>query len=113
MKSRLNHIFFITVVVMIAGCTTSHHGTFIPSTYIDPEDKRSVAVAKVTGESKQKWILYIFPLGKAPSTDDAIRDAKSKTDGTKYLTDIAVDDRMYWKIGYSEQVIEVKATAHR
>lgn len=70
-------------------------------------------MGKVSGESKQTWILYIFPIGKAPSTDEAIMDAKSKVEDTKYLTDLSIDDRTYWGVGYSEYVIEVKATASK
>ncbi len=113
MKAKIHIILILAAAIMLAGCATSHHGTFISSTYIESGSGCSKAVGKVSGESKQTWVLYIFPVGKAPSTDDAIRDAKSKIEGTEYLTDLAVDDRMYWKIGYSEQVIEVKATAHK
>jgi hypothetical protein len=58
-------------------------------------------------------ILYLFPLGPAPSTDEAIKSAKDQYEGTKYLTDVSIDDRIKWEIGYSVQSITVDAMAHR
>lgn len=96
--------------MVLSSCATSKHGNFIESSY-DDVGKESAILGEVTGESKQTWFLYVFPIGKAPSTSDAINDAKSKIKGTRFLTDISIDDRMYWKIGYGEQVIKVKAIA--
>ena len=110
---KSKQLILILTMLLLSGCATSNHGTFVAYTYIDPALKDSEAVGKITGESKQTWLLYIFPIGKAPSTDDAITDAKSKVEGTKYLTDLSVDDRVYWKFGYKEQVIEIHATAHK
>jgi len=110
---KVKQLLLIATLLMVCGCATSNHGTFVASTYVDPEVISKEVVGKVYGVSKQIWILYIFPLGKAPSTDEAITNAKSKVEGTKYLTDLSIDNRTYWKFGYSEKVIEVKATAHK
>jgi len=113
MTSKVKQLLLIATLLMVCGCTTSNHGTFVASTYVDPKVTSKDVVGKVNGESKQIWILYIFPHGEAPSTDKAIIDAKSKIEGTKYLTDLSIDDRTYWNFFYSEKVIEVKATAHK
>lgn len=107
--------FILTTVILLllSGCATSHHGNFITSSFNGTDKKDVQVLGKVTGESKQKWLLYVFPTGKAPSTEEAINNAKAKIAGTKFLTDISIDDRTYWKFGYSVQVIEVKATAHK
>ena len=111
--SKVKQLLLIAVLLIVCRCATSNHGTFITSTYVDPKVISEEVVGRVYGESKQIWILFIFPLGEAPSTDEAIMDAKSKVEGTKYLTDLSIDNRIYWKFGYSEKVIEVKATAHK
>ncbi|BHH82614.1 hypothetical protein [Desulforhopalus sp. 52FAK] len=105
-------LLFIISVVLLSSCATSHHGTFVTSSYNGQEGHNSNVLGDVTGQSKQTWILYMFPSGKAPSTNTAINDAKSQITGTDFLTDIAIDDRIYWGIGYREQIIEVKARAH-
>lgn len=101
-------------LLFLSSCATSNHGTFVSSTYVEQNEKTGAKVAgKVTGESSQSWFLYIFPLGEAPSTNEAILDAKSKIEGTKFLTDLSIDDRTYWRFGYSEQVVKVEATAYK
>lgn len=111
---RLKSILYIVILFLLYSCATSNHGTFVSSTFLG-EDRGTVntELGKVTGVSKQEWFLYIFPIGKAPSTDEAISNAKAKIKGTKYLTDISIDNRTYWKFGYSVQVIEVKAAAYK
>ena len=106
-------LLLFATLLTLSSCATAQHGTFVASTYVDPTIRGAEVVGKVSGESKQTWLLYILPIGKAPSTDEAIMDAKSKVEGTKYLTDLSIDDRTYWGFGYSEYVIEVKATASR
>jgi hypothetical protein len=113
MMNNIKQLIVMTTLLLLSSCATSNHGTFVTSTYVDPALKSEEVVGKISGESKQTWLLYIFPIGKAPSTDEAILDAKSKVEGTKFLTDLSVDDRIYWKFGYKEQVIEVNATAHK
>jgi len=104
---------FGLLLCFFAGCTTANHGTFVPSTYVEQDsDVQGQMISEVTGISSQTWFLYIFPLGEPPSTSKAISDAKSKYEGTKYLTDLAIDDRMYWGFGYSQQVISVEAKAY-
>lgn len=50
---------------------------------------------------------------EAPSTAEAIQAAKDQYEGTKFLTDISIDDRTEWEIGYSIQCITVEGLAHR
>ena len=104
----------MSAIIFLSGCTTSNHGSFVTSSYIESGDKNKGEFAgKVVGESTQTWVLYIIPIGDAPSTSNAINDAKSKIEGTKYLTDISIDDRTYWKFGYSRWVIKVDANAYK
>ena len=107
------HLLFLTLLSLLSSCATSNHGNFIASSYDAGIEKDNEILGKVTGISKQTWFLYMFPTGKAPSTDKAISNAKTKYEGTEFLTDISIDDRIHWKLGYREQVIEVKATAHK
>jgi len=112
MKNYL--LISLFAVLMLSNCATGNHGTFVTSTFVEPNNNfEKEFVGKVIGESSQTWFLYVFPIGKAPSTDNAISNAKSKIHGTKYLTDISIDDRIYWKFGYSKQVIKVEANAYK
>lgn len=112
MKSNL--LISLIAILLLNGCATGNHGTFITSTFVEPnKNSENLFIGKVGGESSQTWFLYIFPMGEAPSTDKAISDAKAAINGTKYLTDLSIDDRTYWKIGYSRQVIKVEANAYK
>lgn len=108
-----NHILFTIVLLLLSSCATSHHGNFIASSYVTADKTGGEFLGTVTGESEQHWFLYIFPVGKAPSTDEAMKSAMSKIEGTRFLTDISIDDRTYWQFGYRVQVIEVNANAHK
>ena len=103
----------LALSVLVVGCSTSNHGSFIASSHIDKQKSKHQSLGSVTGESKQTWVLYVFPRGEAPSTNAAIQDAKSKISGTKYLTDISIDDHSYWSLGFYEQIIKVEAEAHK
>ncbi|MEI6857869.1 hypothetical protein [Psychrilyobacter sp.] len=70
-------------------------------------------IGPVKGRNCQTMMLYIFPRGASPSTNEAIESAKNQQQGTKYITDITIDDRIEWKIGYSIQCITVEGTAHK
>ena len=98
----------------LAGCTTATHGNFVTSTYMEPQGAPvGDFLGKVAGESSQTWALYLFPMGDPPSTQDAIEDAKAQLAGTRYLTDMAIDNRSIVKFGYSLRVIKVEANAYR
>jgi hypothetical protein len=106
-------IYFIALIIFI-GCTSANHGTFVSSTYLETNNKKgNKLIGEVVGESRQTWFLYIIPIGEAPSTNNAIQDAMSKNAGTKYLTDLSIDDRTHWKVGYSVQIIRVEAKAYK
>jgi hypothetical protein len=102
------------VLLLLSACTTANHGSFTASTFAEPAQiVEGKPVGRVTGESSQTYFLYAFPMGKSPSTSDAVSDAKSKIAGTKFLTDVSIDDKTYWGFGYRKQVIEVEATAYK
>lgn len=104
----------LSLLLILGGCATSNHGTFVNSTYIKEGHQISNQVlGNVRGESRQVWFLYIFPIDESPSTSQALLDAKNKIEGTVFLTDVSIDDRTYWKFGYSEHAIEVDAVANK
>lgn len=104
-------ILLLALSLLVVGCATSNHASFTAASHMDRQNSRHQSLGTVSGESRQTWLLYLFPHGDAPSTREAIHDAKSKIPGTRYLSDIAIDDRIYWGIGYYEQVIKVEADA--
>ena len=112
---RFNLLYLsIFAFLLLVGCNTGFHGSFVQNTYIYEEDGiNSELIGPVTGQSCQTKVLYLFPLGPAPSTDEAVQFAKDQYEGTKYLTDVSIDDRVKWEIGYSIQCITVEAMAHR
>ena len=114
MRSNKTLYFAISAFFFLTACTTGYHGSFAPSTYIGSKDgANSGQMVRVKGQSCQTLVLYLFPTGLPPSTAEAIQSAKDQYEGTKYLTDISIDDRTEWRIGYSEQCITVEGIAHR
>ena len=114
MRSPKILYFALSAFLILTGCFTGFHGSFVPSTYIGGEDpSNSEQIGPVIGQSCQKRVLYLFPAGSSPSTAEAIQSAKDQHKGTKYLTDVSIDERTEWEIGYSRQCIIVQATAHR
>ena len=106
--------FSFSAVFFLTACTTGFHGSFAPNTYIGSEyTVNSEKVNPVKGQSCQTRVLYLFPAGTPPSTAEAIQAAKDQYEGTKFLTDISIDDRTEWGIGYSKQCITVEGFAHR
>jgi len=106
--------FSLSVVFFLTGCTTGFHGSFAPNTYIDKEYNTTIEdISPVKGKSCQTRVLYVFPAGPPPSTAEAIQAAKDQYEGTKFLTDISIDDRTEWEFGYSNQCITVEGLAHR
>ena len=104
----------LSALFLLSGCNTGFHGSFATNTYIyENDDVKFELIGPVKGQSCQTKLLYIFPLGSAPSTDEAIQSAKDQFEGIKYLTDVSIDDRVKWEFGYSEQCILVEAMAHR
>lgn len=99
--------------MFVSACTTAGHGTFVASTYTDGGvgEKRQ-ALGPVRVRSCQTRALYVFPVGPAPSTDEAIRLAKRQYEGTEFLADVSIDERAEWKFGYFRQCIEVTGTAY-
>jgi hypothetical protein len=114
MHSRKILYFAISAFFFLTACTTGFHGSFAPSTFIGGEDDaNSEQIGRVMGQSCQTRVLYLFPAGPPPLTAEAIQSAKGQYEDTKYLTDISIDDRTEWGIGYSKQCITVEGIAHR
>lgn len=109
---QLLKISLLLFPLWITSCATSNYGSFVASSYIEPGVENEL-LGTVEGESRQTLILYLFPQGDAPSIKQAVRDAKSKIPGTKFLTDIAIDDRTDWGFGYSERIIRIEAKAYK
>lgn len=110
-----NKIFYLllSALLFLASCNTGFHGSFVKSTYIyEEDDEKFELIGPVKGQSCQTKVLYIFPLGPAPSTNKAIQFAKDQHVGTNSITDVSIDDRTKWKFGYSIQCITVEAIAH-
>jgi hypothetical protein len=107
-------LFIIIALISLSSCTTAAHGTFAKSTFLETNNKyQNIFVGKVVGESSQTYLLYLLPVGEAPSTSEALSDAESKIPGTKYLTNLSIDNITYWKFGYSIRVIKVEANAYK
>ncbi|WP_019614894.1 hypothetical protein [Psychromonas ossibalaenae] len=108
------YVFLSMLVLLLSGCSTASHGTFISNTFIDQNiPAKGLYAADAVGESAQTWFLYIIPMGEAPSTNAAIENAKQQNHGTKYLTDLSIDDRTAWHFGYSIQSIKVEGKAYK
>jgi len=103
----------LTVAFLFTGCSTSKNGSFTASSFISDESSENQTLGKVTGESRQTWVLYLFPRGKAPTINAAIEDAKAKKPDTQFLTDISIDYLSYWSVGYYQQIIKVQAEARK
>ncbi|TKB46361.1 hypothetical protein [Thalassotalea mangrovi] len=106
-------LVLLLTTFVISGCMTANQGAFIPATYIEDPGQAGTMLGEVTGQSRQRWFLYLIPIGDAPSTQQAIAAAKAQREGTRYLTDVIIEERTEWQFGYSEQVIEVNAIAYR
>jgi hypothetical protein len=112
--SKIGKLLFLITIMTSVGCATSNHGTFVTSTYLEPDTQyEGEFLGTVGGESRQTWVLYLFPRGEAPSTSKAIEDARSKFAGTRILSDVSIDNEIHWKLGYSIRVIQVEASAYR
>ncbi|QDP02795.1 hypothetical protein [Thalassotalea sp. PS06] len=111
----MNRHFLITFVLIfsIAGCATSNPGVFVDTSYKPSVDSNEEYLGDVQGESRQRWILYLIPIGDPPSTHEAITKAKQQIKGTRFLADISIDEKTDWSFGYSEQIIIVNAQAYR
>ena len=103
----------LLIFLILIGCSTAKHGSFIKNTYIKNIGESTEVIGPVRGTSCQKKLFYYLPIGTAPSTNEAMEDAKNQYEGTKYISDISIDDRVIWKIGYSIQCISVEGTAHK
>jgi hypothetical protein len=50
-------------------------------------------------------------MGTPISTHAVIQSAKKQLEGTRFLADVAIDDRVNWHVGYLVDCIFVEATA--
>ncbi len=67
----------------------------------------------VEGQSCQTRPFYIFAMGEPATTEEAIRDAKSRIEGMRFMADISIDDETDWNFLYSVQCITVTDTAYQ
>lgn len=112
-RNKILYVPFLALL-LLAGCNTGFHGSFVPNTYFSDEAHPDAErIGPVVGQSCQTKVLYLFPLGEAPSTAEAVQAAKDQREGTQFLTDISIDDRIKWEIGYSMHCITVEGFAHR
>jgi hypothetical protein len=103
----------VSLALLCAACTTSLHGSYVPISYVDDSVDRSLKpIGQARGESCQTRFLYLFPVGPATSTNEAIAAAKLHHEGTSYIADISIDDRRRFEFGYSVQCIIVDAIAY-
>jgi hypothetical protein len=104
----------ICLTLLLNACTTSLHGSFVTTSYSGRvEQQDAVELGPVEGRSCQTGVLYVFPLGEAPTTDEAISNAKSVCEDISFIADISIDDETQWGVGYSVKCVVVRATAYR
>ena len=104
----------ICLTVVLSACSTSLHGSFVTTSYQDePGDSAVTELGPVEGRSCQTRILYLFPMGDSPTTDEAIANAKNVHQGTRFIADISIDDETWWGVGYAVRCIVARATAYR
>ncbi|WP_229814702.1 hypothetical protein [Shewanella hanedai] len=106
-------------LLLLTGCNLATHGSFITQTYLADtdlitatQDQPMSKLGVVGGESCQTSVLYFIPYGESAATYKAIEDAKNQIEGTLLLTDISIDDKLWFEFGYSVQCILVSATAY-
>ena len=106
--------YAILAVLLLSACSTGTHGSFVPNTYISSQDSsKPVKLGPVSGRSCQTLVLYFFPSGPAPSTFEAMKDARGQYEDAKYLVDVSIDNDSEWFLGYSKECISVEAIAYR
>ena len=114
MGFRAYRLIIGCLTILLSACSTSLHGSFVTTSYAgEVELPAATELGPVDGQSCQTRILYIFPRGDAPTTDDAIANAKSVHEGTSFIADISIDDETRWGFGYSVKCIVVRATAYQ
>ena len=103
----------IVILLLLTACSTAFHGSFVANTYIG-ENSKKITPAKglARGVSCQTRVLYLFPTGEPPSTQEALQLAKKQYEGTEYLADVTVENRTEWAFGYLRQCTTVIGTAY-
>ena len=103
----------IVMLLLLTACSTGFHGSFVANTYIGDNTKKiTPAKGLARGDSCQSRVLYLFPKGESPSTQEAIQRAKKQYEGTEYLADVSVENRTEWAFGYLRQCTTVIGTAY-
>jgi hypothetical protein len=106
--------YTVITVLLLSACSTGTHGSFVTNTYISGHKSSDhIKLGPVSGRSCQALILYFFPSGPAPSTFEAMKDAKGQYEDTKYLVDVSIDNDSEWFFGYSMECISVEAVAYK
>jgi len=110
----LRLILAVCVVSLLGACSASLHGSFATSSYAgEPDGQVPAELGSAQGRSCQTQVLYVFPAGDAPTTAEAIDNAKRVHPGTRFIADISIDDETLWHIGYRLRCIVVRATAYQ
>jgi len=116
---NLRHLALSSVLLvsllLLTGCNLANHGSFVTQTFVannEIEQQGLTNLGPVEGKSCQTAALYFIPQGDSTSTSVAIADAKEQREGTIFLTDVSVDDKLWLEFGYSVQCILVSATAY-
>ncbi len=102
-------------LLLLTGCNLANHGSFVTQTFVgsnEIEEQGLTNLGPVEGKSCQTAALYFIPQGDSTSTNAAIADAKRQREGTLFLTDVSIDDKLWLEFGYSVQCILVSATAY-
>ncbi len=114
MGFRAYRLITSCLAILLSACSTSLHGSFVTTSYTGEVERPSATeLGPVEGRSCHTRILYIFPRSHAPTTDEAIANAKSVHEGISFIADISIDDETRWRFGYAVQCIVVRATAYQ
>ena len=112
---KYRRLLLLSSLLLLSGCNLANHGSFITQTYhsnLGGNESKPISLGQVEGKSCQTSVLYLIPYGESASTHGAIADAKSRIEGTVFLTDVTIDDKLWLEFGYSVQCIIVTATAY-
>ncbi len=105
-------LVLVATSLLLNACTTGLHGNFIEKSHIPPQ-ATGEELGLVSGKSCQLAPLYIFAWGDPATTKDAIQDALQQRQGTLYLANIGIDDRVEWGVLFARECIYVDALAYR
>lgn len=112
--SKIRLIYLpVFMILLLTACSTAFHGSFVANTYINDNSKKNTTPRGLArGDSCQTRVLYLFPAGESPSTQEAIQLAIKQHEETEYLANVTVENRTEWEFGYLRQCTTVTGTAY-